>query len=201
MEKKLTKNNKHKQTKMKNLLFGLFMGLTSICQSQWNGNVIHINGCNAANLPKSFTVGDSVYYHGDTYSWNCSGGINSDPANGILVPDCNNLFIYIFDPVVTCNGWIDYNSAGIVFIRVFPILSTSINEVQNFEFKMFPNPSNDILTIQVENRSKLDMFSTSGQLIMTMMVNYGSNSVDLSDVPTGVYMVKIDNVTKQLIRL
>jgi hypothetical protein len=201
VEKKLTKNNKHK-IKMKNLTFGLFMGLTSICQSQWSGNTVHINGCNDPNLPTTFLVGDSVdYSYGDGSpglfdistlpSWETSW---SDDTR--IIPVCTIIYIKVYE--TGCSGW---DNGVVSSVKEFPVLSTSINEVKNLEFNMFPNPTNDILTIQVENRSNLDMFSMSGQLIMSMMVNNGSNSVDLSDVPTGVYMVKINNVTKQLIRL
>ncbi len=190
---------------MKNLLFGLCMGLTSICHSQWNGNVIHINGCNAEYMPTSFTSGDSVYFDGESYNVSCEGIWDGTfPYNGqlgVLLSgslDCESSTFFIYDFDYGCIGW---SHQGIYSWKAFPVLSTSINEVQNFEFKMFPNPANDILTIQIGGRSKLDIFSTSGQLIMTMMVNYGSNSVDLSDILAGVYVVKINNVSKQLIRL
>lgn len=182
------------------------MGLTSICQSQWNGNVIHINGCNDPNLPTTFTIGDSVHYNyedGSSALWDISTLPSwqtdwSDPlmTQPRIIPICTSIYIKVYE--TGCNGW----SNGVVSsVKEFQVLSTSINEVNNFEFKMFPNPTNDILTIQVEGRSKFDIFSTSGQLIMTLVVNSGSNSVDLSDIPTGVYMVKINNITKQLIRL
>jgi len=191
--------------KMKSILLSLCMGITSLCSSQWNGTVIHINGCN--DMPSSFSTGDSVYFIGSFYYVKCDGIPIEDFSYyqefpvGFLI-ECTQsqgVVFFLWPPDNSCSGW---TIVGQSSRRLFPIINnTGFKEITNTDFKMSPNPATDNLTIQVKNRSRFDVFSTSGNLLMSTMMNAGSNTVNVSDLPIGVYVVKVDNVSKQLIKL
>jgi len=181
------------------------MGITSLCSSQWNGTVIHINGCNDPYMPESFTSGDSVYFIGSLYYVNCQGSPPSsfndykEFPEGVLINCGTSATFFLYPPDGSCVGW---NIVGQSSRRSFPVANnTGFKEITNTDFKMSPNPATDNLTIQVKNRSRFDVFSTSGNLLMSTMMNAGSNTVNVSDLPIGVYVVKVDNVSKQLIKL
>ncbi len=68
-------------------------------------------------------------------------------------------------------------------------------------FKIYPNPSTDVLTIEFENKTngfvKIDLLSASGQKLQTWLNEArlaGKNvvSYNISTLPTGVYIVRLE---------
>lgn len=157
--------------------------------------------CNDPDQPNVLHIGDVVSMVSNSnicvQCYQSPAPFIAGCSSSITVPTCpNSVFLFT---VVGCDqyGW----SNGIGFsVKEFTI-TTSIKESESLDFGMYPNPTSDFVTIKVKNRSNFDVFSMSGQLMMTSMLNSGSNSIDLTNLPTGVYSVRIDGVTKQLIRL
>ncbi len=167
---------------------------------------------NCDNLDRdTLFIGDTISMSGEQFWIDCDGGLLTAPISSDvqIVNGCgSNSVIYIYCVILSCNS--DWISAGLPpiykrkeFTLVDPTdtITTSIKESESLDFGMYPNPTSDFVTIKVKNRSNYDVFSMSGQLMMTSMLNSGSNSIDLTNLPTGVYSVRIDGVTKQLIRL
>lgn len=79
------------------------------------------------------------------------------------------------------------------------VLSTE--RFNNFEFSMFPNPVNDILTINTkETLRKVEIFNLLGKKVLSST----KNSVDVSSLSKSVYLVKLSSdkgvSTKKLIK-
>jgi hypothetical protein len=56
---------------------------------------------------------------------------------------------------------------------------------------MYPNPAKNFITIDPKNRnSRLDIYSMSGQIVKTEMIN-SKVSVNISDLSTGIYMLRL----------
>ena len=73
---------------------------------------------------------------------------------------------------------------------------SAINENQNDELSIYPNPANSILNIQSNNQiQSVELFNIQGQLV----VKEGNvNQINVSDLTNGVYMIRIatDNGVK-----
>ena len=67
-----------------------------------------------------------------------------------------------------------------------------INNVDNSEINLSPNPTNNIITIKGQNIfiKTLSVYDVLGQLIITQ--DSSKNSIDLSFFPSGVYFVKLE---------
>ena len=84
-------------------------------------------------------------------------------------------------------------------------ITTSINEnnVQTDNYKLFPNPFNDQLTIEmafIENK-EFEIYSLLGELIISGQLKAGETTIDLSALPANVYLFKTKNQTIKLLKL
>jgi Secretion system C-terminal sorting domain len=83
------------------------------------------------------------------------------------------------------SGGFDLDAIGVIHS-----FSTSIDEADAIQIKIFPNPSNDIFHGSVESSAKIFVHDVRGELIVEEDVN-GSFSVNLSDYSKGVYLLNI----------
>jgi hypothetical protein len=74
------------------------------------------------------------------------------------------------------------------------------------EFVIYPNPANDVLFISSEEGEEADVYiySTSGQMVLHTMLKSGNETIDISKLDKGLYLINIqadDEVfTKKIIK-
>lgn len=80
-----------------------------------------------------------------------------------------------------------------VLIRTYKPLNTSVSPIQRLEFKAYPNPTTNHLHIQLiePQIATLSIQSFSGQTIKTVMLPPGQNSINLQDLPAGMYLLHL----------
>ena len=69
----------------------------------------------------------------------------------------------------------------------------------NFEtsFIIYPNPVNDAFTVSI-NTNKIEIYNVTGQLVKTFTNTFSDESLSVSDLQKGVYLVKVfDNNSNQ----
>ena len=95
----------------------------------------------------------------------------------------------------------NYSLAGVRYMN-FIDLSTSVEEIESdksFAVKVYPNPVNAVLNIQMNSNefSKLDVeiFSLDGKMLLRkqQMDSKAVNQVDLSFLRTGIYLCKVSS--------
>ncbi|MEL6812854.1 MAG: M14 family zinc carboxypeptidase [Bacteroidota bacterium] len=71
----------------------------------------------------------------------------------------------------------------------------SIEEVDNAQFTVYPNPVNDMLhiTTPLENYT-IEMYTVQGQIINRILNNNGSQSIDYSNLSSGIYLLKLTSL-------
>lgn len=63
---------------------------------------------------------------------------------------------------------------------------------------LFPNPAVDFLNIQTQNQGVLEIYSISGQLILSEVINAGTTQKDITNIPSGSYITRfITNIGVQ----
>jgi hypothetical protein len=82
-----------------------------------------------------------------------------------------------------------------------------LKKEQQLDFVMYPNPSSDNLNIQLPSSvlsATIDLFDLSGRLLMNSKVTAQNKSINVTDLSTGIYLVKIHSEgktgTKQFIK-
>ena len=61
------------------------------------------------------------------------------------------------------------------------------------EIKIYPNPSNGIFNILAQENISIELYDVVGKLIMNQKLSIGTNSFDISNFNTGVYLLKVTN--------
>lgn len=118
----------------------------------------------------------------------------------------NNYPLYITDDWV----WLDLESNttykaiavckngngewGTPTIQEFNTLGVSVNETDNNNLLIFPNPNNGIFQLIGDNMqgANIKVFDMSGKLIFTQMLNSFVNQVDASLIQSGLYLIEIE---------
>ncbi len=61
-------------------------------------------------------------------------------------------------------------------------------------FKLYPNPANDILWIDfIDELHEINLYNTIGNLVLKATPTDKHTSINIADLPTGIYFVKIKN--------
>ncbi|MEI8280204.1 MAG: T9SS type A sorting domain-containing protein [Bacteroidota bacterium] len=74
-----------------------------------------------------------------------------------------------------------------------------VNDIKENEFKLYPNPANEIIHIQFNKQENctVSIINMMGQALLSEQCNGPSTTIPISDIPTGIYDVRIqiDNGT------
>lgn len=88
------------------------------------------------------------------------------------------------------NGMNKYTGHNLAGIEQF--------KVQNLEFSMYPNPSSELLNIEllrVNENTSLQITDMLGNTVKQMHINTQHATFNISDMPKGMYMLKMQNGT------
>lgn len=78
--------------------------------------------------------------------------------------------------------------------------TSSISEIENNVFNVYPNPSTGSFKISgIENSTDVTVYSSSMQVVFNQVIN-DNQLIDLSQLASGIYFVKIDNITKRIVK-
>jgi predicted outer membrane repeat protein len=70
-------------------------------------------------------------------------------------------------------------------------LPNSINETQNtFSVDIYPNPAINDLTIEMKQKSEIEISNMKGQIIKTIYSNDIQTTIDIGNLSSGVYIIK-----------
>ena len=67
-------------------------------------------------------------------------------------------------------------------------------------FRVYPNPTNGILTVSGGQSTEYHITNLMGQTSMTGQINVENQQIDISKLPTGLYFITIANQTLKLIK-
>lgn len=118
-----------------------------------------------------------------TYSWMPSGS----GATISVSPTVNTTYTVIGTDVNTCTN-VAYVTQSVQVCSGLQQLSISS------EFRIYPNPTSDIFTIDmsnITNPSKLEIYNAIGQLVISTELNSYSTKVNIDQMPKGIYTVRV----------
>ncbi len=109
-------------------------------------------------------------------------------SNSFLVEVPFEVEQVLFDPDL----WLISANNQVVFV-------TSVKEVQQLaaQIKLFPNPAQTELTIDLKNFSgkvwQMDILDAKGSLLNQLSVRNNLETIDISDIPAGFYILKLQS--------
>ena len=176
--------------------------IASTCYSKTSANIsttateLTFNGNDAVGLFKNGTLIDII----GTFN----GGTADFAANETLRRNTN-----VAVPKTTFNkssDWTSYTSdtCGGIGNKHASSTKDTNSIINEFDFKLYPNPSNGIFSIEMENVKKysIEIYSTLGNIVYSKNEN-AESVINIDHLQTGIYLIKIttdsDTKTKRLI--
>ncbi|MGB0431276.1 MAG: T9SS type A sorting domain-containing protein, partial [Bacteroidia bacterium] len=76
-----------------------------------------------------------------------------------------------------------------------PWIPTSTNEVQSADLKIYPNPAQNTLFLNhsFNNNTQVEVYTTDGKLLIQDNLGSNENSIDVSQLSSGTYLLKMVN--------
>ncbi len=140
-------------------------------------------------LPYTLDAGEGF----TTYTWNGTDGTQTYQA------DASGWYSVVVSDTNTCMGT----------DSVYILSTVSIRDIKGFEgnLRIFPNPASDVLEIEIllvdHCTYLLELISTGGQTVISKQcrkVSQFTESLDVSDIPAGVYYLRVRNHERQELR-
>ena len=79
---------------------------------------------------------------------------------------------------------------------------TGINDIKNSNIKIYPNPTNNIINIEGLNKNEnntIQIFDVQGKLVITKTIKE-KGTIDLLELNKGVYVIKVGEAVKRIIK-
>jgi Leucine-rich repeat (LRR) protein len=113
-----------------------------------------------------------------------------------------NLFCIDVDDVTFAEMWWHNIDSQSFFSEDCSALA--INEFELDGFRLFPNPIIDNLTTSIHEQATYSIFNINGQFLKEGNLTKGESTVDLSNISSGLYFIKVETeegtLTKKLIK-
>jgi len=129
-------------------------------------------------------------------------------TSAILLSDTSIISSYSVPDVAYSNGIFHFvwKSSNKVFYRsatLSNLLSIDNNEIKNVEFKIYPNPSTNLLTVETKlNILQINIVDITGKMINSFVPT--SNTFSINSLSSGIYFIRIigeDNLsTKKFVK-
>jgi len=94
-------------------------------------------------------------------------------------------------------GGVSNTQMELVTKLVGPVLA--VDKAHMLQFTMFPNPSDRQVTLQLPsdtNQAQVSVFDYLGKIHIQKSINVSNNTVDISNLNTGIYFVRIQTNSK-----
>ena len=158
-------------------------------------------GMSSTNQQISIDVGDSVTWTwgNGTHNLRSTDGVENFDSGYFTGPGAQ--FSYTFtNPGVTT--YICDPHPNSMYGAVTVLGTASTNEINNFEFEIYPNPVIDIVNLTFENNFenmfKVEIYDSLGRLSFTQNKSSTGNklSLNISELERGIYILKLYNNNK-----
>ena len=142
------------------------------------------------------TIDNTTSINNDTISANQTGALyrwlNCDSSNAVIAGATNQIFI----PTTTGNYAVEITAGACVDTSAcVNIIITAIEELTNAGIKIYPNPIDDKIVIELSNTSstkKVSIVSIEGKLVYSnAAINSNQLTIDAAAWSKGVYVVNI----------
>jgi len=143
---------------------------------------------NVANNTAMFTATSPG---GFAFNWDF-GDPNSGPANTSILQNPSHVFSspgsYNVCLIISYPGTMGAVCRDTI-CKIVHIGSASVNEPEVPVAIVFPNPADDITSVTVAHQGIIEFYNIEGRMVLTSEINAGSNTLDISTLEPGVFVL------------
>ena len=142
-----------------------------------------------------FDVTDMFNYSPGNFEWTESGVVNLNQklSEVGITEGFRMAFLYESSESTGAAAWEIDN------VRVF-MLVLSMEENDAVSFNLYPNPANDKICVEAANAAEVQILDMAGRMVMKVNVVEGINNINVSDLNSGVYFVKMNNTVVKFVK-
>ena len=180
-------------TILNSIIFGGITGAYTPYYSFVVGNTDFFNG----NInPTGIMVGD-VFIGGGDYSLKGSSIAVNVGSNALFTGLTVNTKDLAGNPRVY-----DFGNGGIIDLGAYEYQSGTlvVNSTSENKIQTYPNPTDGIIFIKTGKEEKVNLYNIIGQFIKTVSLKSGINKIDITTLPTGLYILKTMNESFKIIK-
>lgn len=133
-------------------------------------------------------------------SWSAAMEVNSfDRANAYVAHYINNKWeTDALSAATTSGSMYSIKRTGIKSFSQFAVFDkntfVSVGYINNTaQLNIYPNPASDVLNITTNGKAQAGIYNLSGQLMQSNSINSGTQSINISSLPAGIYTVRLQN--------
>jgi len=97
----------------------------------------------------------------------------------------------------TRDYWMDLDNLKVSSADNSTIIQQSKSEI---DFSFYPNPANDLVTIQSAEGAQLELINMLGAVVLKKSINAPKFTLDVEQFPRGIYYLKVDNNRKSILK-
>jgi hypothetical protein len=140
------------------------------------------------------TITDAIYL------WTGPGGFSSSLQNPVVSTSATTVMAGYYYVTATVNGCTSSEDSTLVVIDP----GVGIYSMGNDEstFNVFPNPASEWITIDNKEKQKVQvrMYNMLGEYVLVADLNSGVNTIDISNLSDGVYVVSLQSENRRAYR-
>ena len=151
----------------------------------------------------NFNIGDS-WHNADTTKGASTGSFivqNGSYNTGVMIGSfdfCDQT------PITTTTPFIDYNTGTIDTNITYCSVGIKNNKITD-KIKIYPVPSPDFINIEsnIKLNNTLKVYNILGSVVTSLNINKQNNNlykIDIRNLKSGIYFIKINNQSKKIIR-
>lgn len=100
-----------------------------------------------------------------------------------------------FNPANTMEMWVSSFGNGMMV----GLLASAIEENSTDEFSVYPNPASSFVNVTANEAMSSQMFNIYGEKVGSWQLTAGNNGINVSNLPNGIYFLKIGNAAKKIV--
>lgn len=91
------------------------------------------------------------------------------------------------------------SSWEIDYVRVTNVV-LAVEEKEAVSFNLYPNPANDNINIVAEKDAQAQIIDMTGRMVMVVNVVEGENTINVADLESGVYFVRMNDAVVKFVK-
>ena len=85
------------------------------------------------------------------------------------------------------------NASCTVTSNCITLNNVGIESLNQNNWKVYPNPTNEHLTIELDENTSIQILDVFGKIVQTETLNSGKNTIDVSTLTSGVYFIQTES--------